>query len=100
MIDNEGTLPMAAAGGHTAKREAREFLLERLEAGPAKRDTVVEEAKEEGIAFATLKRAKKELGVRSYKERGKIDGDWFWELPTRSKGPPEREKVSHFEHLP
>jgi hypothetical protein len=32
MTDNEGTLPMAAAGGHTAKREAREFLLERLEA--------------------------------------------------------------------
>src|SRR5262249_20626561 len=25
---------MAAAGGHTAKREAKEFLLERLEAGP------------------------------------------------------------------
>ena len=30
---------MAAAGGHTAKREAREFLLERLAAGPAKATT-------------------------------------------------------------
>jgi hypothetical protein len=68
---------MAAASGHTAKREAREFLLERLEAGPAKRADVVEEAKEEGVAFATLKRAKKDLGVKSYKERGKMDGEWL-----------------------
>jgi putative DNA primase/helicase len=82
---------MAAAGGHTAKREAREFLLGRLEAGPGGRDAVVEEAKEEGIAFATLKRAKKELGVRSYKERGKVDGDWFWELP-KVASHPKREK--------
>jgi len=82
---------MAAAGGHTAKREAREFLLERLEAGPAKRDAVVDEAKEEGIAFATLKRAKKDLGVKSSKERGKIDGEWLWELPKKATFHPKRE---------
>jgi AAA domain/Bifunctional DNA primase/polymerase, N-terminal len=82
-VDITANEAMAAAGGHTAKREAREFLLERLEAGPARRDDVVEEAKEEGIAFATLKRAKKELGVKSYKERGKVDGCWLWELPPR-----------------
>jgi hypothetical protein len=40
---------MAAAGGHTAKREAREFLLERLEAGPVKALDIIEEAKQEGI---------------------------------------------------
>jgi putative DNA primase/helicase len=33
---------MQAAGGHTAKREAREFLLERLEAGPRKSDDIIE----------------------------------------------------------
>jgi len=82
---------MAAAGGHTAKRGAREFLLERLEAGPAKRDAVVDEAKEEGIAFATLKRAKKDLGVKSSKERGKIDGEWLWELPKKATFHPKRE---------
>jgi AAA domain len=74
---------MQAATGKTAKREAKEFLIERLEAGPAKRADLVEEAKEEGIAFATLKRAKKDLGIKSYKERGKVDGDWFWELPPK-----------------
>jgi hypothetical protein len=45
-------------------------------------DAVVEEAKEEGIAFATLKRAKKDLGVKSRKERG-MGGEWFWELPPK-----------------
>jgi AAA domain-containing protein/bifunctional DNA primase/polymerase-like protein len=76
---------MQAATGQTAKREAREFLLARLEAGPAKQDDIVEEAKQEGIAKRTLDRAKKELGVKSSKERGKSDGAWFWELPTTPK---------------
>jgi hypothetical protein len=79
---------MAAAGGTTAKREAREFLLERLEAGPRKGDELIEEAKQEGIAKRTLDRAKKDLGIKSWKECGKVGGDWFWELP---KAPPKRE---------
>jgi hypothetical protein len=76
---------MAAATGQTAKREAREFLLQRLEAGAVRQDDVVEEAKQEGIAKRTLDRAKKELGVKSWKERGKSDGTWFWELPPTPK---------------
>src|SRR5262249_57558454 len=55
---------MAAAGGHTAKREAKEFLLERLEAGAGKSGEVIEEAKENGITKAPLKRAAKELGTK------------------------------------
>jgi putative DNA primase/helicase len=82
---------MAATGGHTAKREAREFLLEHLEAGPVLRETLVEEAKEEGIAFATLKRAKKELGIKSRKQHGRTDGQWLWELPPKKNTPPKRE---------
>jgi hypothetical protein len=74
---------MAAAGGHTAKREAREFLLERLEAGPARADDVIDEAKQEGISKRTLDRAKKELGVKSRKEHGRTDGPWVWELPPK-----------------
>jgi len=73
---------MAAAGSHTAKREAREFLHERLKAGPVRADELVEEAKQEGIAEKTLRRAKKELGVRSRKEH---EGGWFWELPLRER---------------
>jgi hypothetical protein len=72
---------MQAAGSHTAKREAREFLLERLEAGPVNSDDIIEEAKQEGIAKRTLDRAKKDLGIRSRKRHG--SGTWFWELPPK-----------------
>jgi len=74
---------MQAADGRSgyAKREAREFLLERLEAGAVKADDIFEEAKQEGIAVTTLKRAKKELGIKSRKEHGRTDGPWFWGLP-------------------
>jgi hypothetical protein len=73
---------LAAADGRTgeAKREAEDFLLERLTDGPVKAEDILEEAKQCGIAQVTLRRAKKNLRVRSFKERGKIGGDWMWEL--------------------
>jgi AAA domain len=76
---------MQGAGGHTAKREAREFLLDRLKAGPVKADDIIDEAKQEGIAKRTLDRAKKELSIKSRKTPSKFDGAWFWELPPRAK---------------
>jgi putative DNA primase/helicase len=76
---------MAAAsgggGGAYAMREAREFLLDRLRAGPVKADEITEEAEQIGISNATLRRARRNLGIRPRKERGKIDGGWIWELP-------------------
>jgi hypothetical protein len=54
--------------------EGNEFLLERLEAGPVNSDDLVKEAKQEGIAEKTLRRAKKELGIKSRKQRGSTDG--------------------------
>src|SRR5262249_58246982 len=84
---------MQAAGGHTAKREAREFLLERLEAGPVNYDDLIEEAKQEGIAEKTLRRAKKELGIKS-RRLGGSTGTWFWELPLK-KGASSMAKVGH-----
>jgi putative DNA primase/helicase len=71
----------AASGTAHAKTEAREFLLERLEAGPANADDIIAEAEQNGIAKKTLYRAKRDLKVRSRKERGKVDGGWTWELP-------------------
>ncbi len=73
---------MQAAEGMTAKREAREFLLERLEAGPVDSEGIIEEAKQEGIAKRTLDRAKKDLGVKSRKQGG-TGGPWLWELPPK-----------------
>jgi hypothetical protein len=83
---------MQGAEGKTAKREAREFLLERLEAGPVNSDDIIEEAKQEGIAVMTLRRAKKELGIKSRKQRGSVDGAWVWELPSQGgRASPKRE---------
>jgi len=80
-----------AASGTTAKREAREFLLGRLEAGPVKSDELVEEAAQNGISKATLRRAQRDLGIKPRKERGKVDGDWFWELPPQRRCKSQRE---------
>jgi hypothetical protein len=76
---------MQASSGQSgyAKREAREFLLERLEAGPVKAKVVQEEAKQLGISAITLKRVKRELQIVSHKGVGKVDGEWTWELPKR-----------------
>jgi putative DNA primase/helicase len=76
---------MQAAEGRTRKREAKEFLLERLEAGPVDSDDIIDEAKQEGIAEMTLRRAKKELGIKSRKQQGRTDAPWVWELPPERK---------------
>jgi hypothetical protein len=88
---------MQAATGQTAKREAREFLLDRLEAGPVKADDLFEEAEQNGISKSTLKRAKKDLEIKSQKQRGGMEGAWVWELP--AKGASER-KLAPFGEKP
>src|SRR5215510_14454812 len=60
-VDITANEAMQAAEGHTAKREAREFLLDRLGAGPLRAAEIIDEAKQEGIAKRTLDRAKKDL---------------------------------------
>ena len=74
---------MQAAGGKSrhARHEARDFLLDRLEAGPVKAADIFEEAKQNGISVKTLKRVKKELNIRSVKR----DNGWFWELPAKPR---------------
>jgi putative DNA primase/helicase len=81
--DVTATEAMQAAGSQSgyATREARDFLLERLEGGPVKGALICEEAKQNGISAATLRRAKKDLRIESHKEPGKVDGEWTWELP-------------------
>jgi hypothetical protein len=85
---------MQAATGQSgyAKREAQDFLRERLESGPAKADDLFEEAEQNGITKGTLKRAKKEMGVVSHKEQGRMDGAWTWELPKGEQRYPKRER--------
>jgi hypothetical protein len=82
---------MAAADGNSnsAKREAKEFLQEALREGPALQQEVMADAKANGISRATLRRAKEDLNVLSYKART-ANGGWMWELP-KVRIPLERE---------
>jgi hypothetical protein len=58
--------------------EARAFLLEELADGPMAAELTKKDARSVGVSERTLKRAKRELGVKSRKEG---DGSWSWMLP-------------------
>jgi hypothetical protein len=82
-IEVTATEAMQAASDQSgyARREAREFLLNRLEAGRMNADDILEEAKHNGISQKTLKRAKKDLNIRSVRGQD----NWFWELPAKPR---------------
>ena len=65
-----------------ARRGARPRSSNQVGARPAPVAEVEEEAKRNDISVrGALKRAKTALGIKTWKEKGKVDGDWFWELP-------------------
>lgn len=61
-----------------ARNEAEEWLREALAEGPKATKELRNEAKAEGIAWRTLRRAKSELGVSA--RRTRFDGNWEWAL--------------------
>lgn len=63
-----------------ARDTATDFLLDILSAGSKPEEEIEKEAKREGIKLSTLRRAKRELGVKSDKTGFK--GGWTWELPS------------------
>jgi AAA domain len=70
-------------GDGGALGEAIEFLEDVLSDGPFAAGGVKEEAEDAGISGRTLARAKKELGVESYREGergGRGKGQWLWKL--------------------
>ena len=75
----------AEGGGGSARarrKEAEEFLKSRLASGPVWVTEIEEEAKAQLICVTgALKRAKQDLRIKAWKEHGKTDGRWFWELP-------------------
>lgn len=74
----------AEAGGtkRAVQREAEDFLKSKLAHGPLTKKEIEEEAEALDISITgALKRAKLKLGVKTWKEKGKVDGNWMWELP-------------------
>ena len=63
-----------------ARDEAAQFLTELLQSGPMATEEIKAEAKEAGISWATIRRAKDEIGAKP-KKSGFADGRWFWALP-------------------
>lgn len=70
------------AGHGEALQDAMDFLVDRLREGPIRATKVEEMARAEEISKATLRRAKKELGVEAEKvgQPGEL-GYWVWTLP-------------------
>ena len=71
-----------------ARREAEDFLRDLLQGGPRPAKEIEGEAKEAGISWRTVNRAKKALGVTA--ERRATSGDglggsgrWYWSLPPK-----------------
>jgi putative DNA primase/helicase len=86
---------MAADAGSTdnmgAKVEAIDFLQTVLADDPLPVTLVKTEADAAGHSWATVKRAKKAIGVEAFREGGTADkGRWFWRLPgtKRLRGSP------------
>jgi hypothetical protein len=66
-----------AAGKQRGKlMEAKEFLADMLTAGPQLQETLETAAREAGIAWATVRRAKKDLHYESHKDG--FSGKWKW----------------------
>jgi len=61
----------------TERREAVAWIREQLANGPVPSSQIIEDAKENGFAERTLRRAYKEMGGRSEKEACQ----WVWSLP-------------------
>lgn len=63
----------------SALNEAKDFLEEMLSQGPASRQIIEQESKDQGIKWGTIRRAQKKLGIKPYKDG--MDGGWLWSLP-------------------
>jgi hypothetical protein len=75
---------------------AEEFLKEQLRDGPCSRETLIERAREAGVADMTMRRAKKTLGIEAVQLRSDGQRCWLWKLtnqsPDESLPDPEKQK--------
>jgi hypothetical protein len=78
---DEALLPEGSADDRSEREEAADWLREILTDGPQSSKDLQRYAKDAGIAWATVRRAKDALGIKSAKTR--FDGGWEWALPSK-----------------
>lgn len=66
---------------------AEQFLRETLSSGPMTSNSVKAKAETAGISNRTLWRAKDTLHIKATKNRGSLDGEWWWRLPAAGEAP-------------
>lgn len=72
----------------TARDNAAEFLVAELSRGPRPVTELKEAAKDAGLSWRTIERAKRDLEITA--EKDGFDGPWTWRLP-RARGGEERQ---------
>jgi putative DNA primase/helicase len=81
--DLESLLEQAPPGEASRLAEAIDWLTAKLSAGPVPTKTLIKEAKQDGVAERTLRRAKDILRADASKNGA---GGWDWKLPTPIPG--------------
>ena len=88
---------LAQDGGRSRRalelwRKPRSFLRSFLAGRPVSPKEVKSAAEANGISWASIKRAKKKLGVEA--QKGGFDDGWAWSLPKGLKNPKRLSKIS------
>jgi hypothetical protein len=72
----------AARHSEPVRDIAKAWLLERLKAGPVPQPDLEQEAKALAISWATVRRAKDDMGIKPTRSGFGKAGVWMWELPS------------------
>ena len=88
----------------SALNQAVDFLMQLLAEGALPSNQVKEEAKDAGVTWPTIRRAKDKIGIKPIRrgtEGKKGGGTWYWELPDslRCSKPPEEPHHGQGEQL-
>ena len=76
-----------------AGADPKDLLIDLLAHGPVLTTLVEARGAARGFNMNQLKHAKKQMGIVSLKEKGKIGGPWFWTLP---KHAPAKKPNDHY----
>jgi len=75
----------------SALSEASDFLTKSLADGPIEAKAVKSQAKVVGIAWRTVYRARRNLGIKAFRKGFGDAGSWFWSMPNTHRAPNSKE---------